>query len=84
MAGGLIMDHPNGGEMTSTKSEKAVELLTSECVASFEYTTGWDCRMFSEPIRLAISSTFNKLSGRDSFIERVLLELSEEESVEDE
>ena len=78
------MDNLNGGEMTSTKSEKAVELLTSECLASFEYTTGWDCRMFREPIQLAISSTFNELAGRDSFIERVLLELNEEEFVEDE
>lgn len=69
--------------MASTKSEKAVELLTSECVASFEYTTGWDCRMFREPIRLAISNTINELTDRDVFIESVLLELSKEGFTED-
>ena len=77
------MDNPNGGEMTSTKSEKAVELLTSECVASFEYTTGWDCRMFRAPIRLAISNTISELTDRDAFIESVLLELSKDKFSED-
>lgn len=69
--------------MTSTKSEKAVELLTSECVASFEYTTGWDCRMFRAPIRLAISNTISELTDRDAFIESVLLELSKDKFAED-
>ena len=69
--------------MTSTKSEKAVELLTSECVASFEYTTGWDCRMFRTPIRLAISNTISELTDRDAFIESVLLELSKDKFAED-
>ena len=69
--------------MANTKSEKAVELLTSECVASFEYTTGWDCRMFRAPIRLAVSNTISELTDRDAFIEGVLLELSNGEFAED-
>lgn len=68
--------------MAKSKLNRAVELLTSECVATFEYTLGWDASIFRAPIRLAISNTISEVTQRDIFVEDVLARLKNYESVD--
>ena len=65
--------------MTTTLFERAVELLTSECVAALEwhFGSGWDCGVFSDNLQAAISKTLNELEDKDLFVEDAVVKLGE-------
>lgn len=72
---------PKGlGNMKNSKLDRAVGLLVSECLASFEYSLGWDCAMFDESLRVAITDALANYEHRGEFIEIVLGELGEYET----
>lgn len=66
--------------MKTSKLDRAVGLLVSECLASFEYSLGWDCAMFDESLRAAITDTLASYEHRGEFIKTVLGELGEYET----
>ena len=66
--------------MKANKLDRAVGLLVSECLASFEYSLGWDCAMFDEGLRTAITDTLANYEHREEFIGTVLGELGEYET----
>lgn len=63
--------------MNKNKFDRAVDLLVSECVASFEYTLGWSCDMFAEGLRDAIATTLTQHGERDQIVDRVWEKLEE-------
>lgn len=67
--------------MKANNLDRAVGLLVSECIASFEYSLGWDCTMFDEGLRVAISDTLTNYEHRGEFVETVLERLGEYETV---
>lgn len=63
--------------MNKDKFDGAVDLLVSECVASFEYTLGWSCDMFAEGLRDAIATTLTQHEECDQIVDKVWEELEE-------
>lgn len=67
--------------MKANNLDRAVVLLVSECLASFEYSLGWDCSMFDEGLRVAISDTLTNYEHKGEFVETVLERLGEYETI---
>lgn len=63
--------------MNKDKFDGAVDLLVSECVASFEYTLGWSCDMFIQGLRDAIDTTLRQHDEGDQIVDRVWEKLEE-------
>ena len=66
--------------MNQNKLDRAVSLLVFECLASFEYTLGRNCEIFTPGLRGAIDTTLMNYEYGHQLVNKILEALGEYES----